>query len=38
MIAASVGAPNCYPFAAWDGDTMVASGNLLVHGDVGALH
>lgn len=38
MIAASVGAPNCYPFAAWDGDTMVAGGNMLVHGDVGALH
>lgn len=38
MVAASVGAPDCYPFAAWDGDTMVAGGNLLVHGDVGALH
>ncbi|MEU7875960.1 GNAT family N-acetyltransferase [Dactylosporangium sp. NPDC049140] len=38
MIEASVGAPNCYPFAAWDGDTMVAGGNLLVHGEIGALH
>jgi GNAT superfamily N-acetyltransferase len=38
MIASSVGAPNSRPFAAWDGDTMVAGGVLLVHGDVGALH
>ncbi|MEU7875191.1 hypothetical protein [Dactylosporangium sp. NPDC049140] len=38
MIAASVGAPNSYPFSAWDGDTMVAGGVLLVHGEVGALH
>jgi len=38
MIAASVGAPNSYPFAAWDGDTIVAGGVLLVHGEVGALH
>jgi acetyltransferase (GNAT) family protein len=38
MIAASVGVPNSYPLAAWDGDTMVAGGVLLVHGEVGALH
>jgi GNAT superfamily N-acetyltransferase len=38
MIAAIVGAPHCHPFAAWDGDTIVAGGVLLVHGDVGALH
>ncbi|MEU5785852.1 GNAT family N-acetyltransferase [Micromonospora lupini] len=38
MIAASVGTPNSYPFAAWDGATMVAGAVLLVHGDVGALH
>ncbi|MEU8074580.1 GNAT family N-acetyltransferase [Catellatospora citrea] len=38
MIAASVDAPNSRAFAAWDGDTMVAGGVLLVHGDVGALH
>ena len=38
MIEASVGAPNCYPFAAWDGDTMVAGAVLFVHGEVGGLH
>jgi GNAT superfamily N-acetyltransferase len=38
MIATSVGMPNSYPYAAWDGDTLVAGGVLLVHGDVGALH
>ncbi|GAA1390683.1 GNAT family N-acetyltransferase [Catellatospora chokoriensis] len=38
MIASAVTAPNSQAFAAWDGDTMVAGGVLLVHGDVGALH
>ena len=38
MIANSVANPAFQAFAAWDGDTMVAGGNLLVHGDVGSIN
>jgi len=38
MIANSVSNPAFHAFAAWDGDTMVAGGNLLVHGDVGSIN
>jgi ribosomal protein S18 acetylase RimI-like enzyme len=38
MIANSVTQPGFQPFAAWDGTTMVAGGNLFVHGDVASLN
>jgi ribosomal protein S18 acetylase RimI-like enzyme len=38
MIANSVTNPAFRAFAAWDGDTMVAGGNLLVQGDVGSIN
>ncbi|MFI6097007.1 GNAT family N-acetyltransferase [Lentzea sp. NPDC051213] len=38
MVANSVSNPDFHGFAAWDGDTMVAGGNLLVHGDVGSIN
>jgi GNAT superfamily N-acetyltransferase len=38
MIANSVANPNFHSFAAWDGERMVAGGNLLVHGDVGSIN
>ncbi len=37
MLANSVANPAFHPFAAWDGETVVAGGNLLVHGEVGSL-
>lgn len=38
MVANSVSNPNFHAFAAWDGDTMVAGGNLLVYGDIGSIN
>lgn len=38
MAAAALQNPAFRPFAAWDGDRMVAVGNLLVHGSVGSLN
>ncbi|MFF5079379.1 GNAT family N-acetyltransferase [Actinoplanes sp. NPDC000266] len=38
MIANSVSNPAFHAFAAWDGDTMVAGGNLLVHGDTASIN
>lgn len=36
--AATAGMPGSHPYAAWDGDDMVAVANLFVHGEVGSLH
>lgn len=38
MIANSVAQPGFQAFAAWDGTTMVAGGNLFVHGDVASIN
>ncbi|MET8121607.1 GNAT family N-acetyltransferase [Micromonospora sp. NPDC005189] len=38
MLAASVRDPGFHPYAAWDGDEMVAAANLFIHGAVGALN
>jgi hypothetical protein len=38
MLAAGVENPDFHPFAAWDGDRMVAAANLFVHGSVGSLN
>ena len=38
MLVASVENPNFRPFAAWDGDEMVAAANLFIHGEVGSLN
>jgi GNAT superfamily N-acetyltransferase len=38
MIARSVANPAFHAFAAWDGDTMAAGGNLLVHGDTASIN
>ncbi|MFF3439810.1 GNAT family N-acetyltransferase [Streptosporangium sp. NPDC002721] len=38
MMAASAGHPAFRPFAAWDGDDMVAGANLFVHGEIGSLN
>jgi hypothetical protein len=38
MLAASASNPAFRPFAAWDGDKMVATANLFMHGDVASLN
>ncbi|MGQ5262647.1 GNAT family N-acetyltransferase [Micromonospora sp. ZYX-F-536] len=38
MIAAAVRDPRFHPYAAWDGDEMVAAANLFVHGAVASLN
>ncbi|MEU5906651.1 GNAT family N-acetyltransferase [Micromonospora sp. NPDC047467] len=38
MVAAGVRDPGFQPYAAWDGDEMVAAANLFVHGAVGSLN
>ena len=38
MLANSVARPGFQTFAAWDGATMVAGGNLFVHGDVASIN
>lgn len=38
MTAAALTNPAVRSFAAWDGDRIVATGNLLVQGEVGSLH
>lgn len=38
MLAEALVHPGFRPFAAWDGDEMVAAANLFVHGPVGALN
>jgi len=37
MLAATYDHPDFHPLAAWDGDTMVATGSLFVRGQIGAL-
>lgn len=37
MMAESLAHPNFRPFAAWDGDEMVATANLFIHGKLGSL-
>lgn len=38
MIAASLEHPSYRPFAAWDGNEIVAAANLFVHGEIGSLN
>ncbi|MDG4810728.1 hypothetical protein O7634_28570 [Micromonospora sp. WMMD1120] len=38
MLAATVGAPAWRPYAAWDGDDVVAGGNLFLHGEAASLN
>jgi GNAT superfamily N-acetyltransferase len=38
MLAASVGHPQFFPYAAWDGDTIVGGGNLFVQGGIASLN
>jgi hypothetical protein len=38
MLVARVENPNFRPFAAWDGDEIVAAANLFIHGEVGSLN
>ncbi|KAA0095958.1 GNAT family N-acetyltransferase [Mycolicibacterium sp. P1-18] len=38
MLAEAATQPGFRPFAAWDGDDMVATANLFVHGSVGSLN
>ena len=38
MLAEALAHPGFRPFAAWDGDEMVAAANLFVHGTVGSLN
>ena len=38
MLAEALAQPGFHPFAAWDGDEMVATANLFVHGSVGSLN
>jgi hypothetical protein len=38
MIAATVGHPQFFPYAAWDGDAVVGGGNLFVHGPIASLN
>lgn len=38
MIAAGLANPNFRPFAAWDGDEIVATANLFIHGEIGSLN
>lgn len=38
MLTAGAVHRGCQPYAAWDGDDLVAAGNLFVHGPVGSLN
>ena len=38
MVAASASSPDFRPFAVWDGDEMIATANLFVHGQIGSLN
>ena len=38
MMAASVEGPDFRPFAAWDGDDMIATANLFVRGEIGSVN
>jgi hypothetical protein len=38
MMAAGATHPGFHPFAAWDGEQMVAAANLLIHGEAGSLN
>jgi hypothetical protein len=38
MIAAGLANANFRPFAAWDGDEMVGTANLFIHGEIGSLN
>lgn len=38
MLTAGAMHHGCQPYAAWDGDDLVAAGNLFVHGPVGSLN
>jgi hypothetical protein len=38
MITASLAHPDFRPFAAWDGDDIVATANLFIHGEIGSLN
>jgi hypothetical protein len=38
MIAGGLANPNFRPFAAWDGDEIVATANLFIHRDIGSLN
>jgi hypothetical protein len=38
MFAASVGHPQFFPYAAWDGDAIVGGGNLFVQGRIASLN
>jgi hypothetical protein len=38
MLAAGLANPNFRPFAAWDGDEIVATANLFIHGEIGSLN
>jgi GNAT superfamily N-acetyltransferase len=38
MLAASAGDPRFQPYAVWDGDSIVAGGNLFIAGDVASLN
>lgn len=38
MLVASLANPNFRPFAAWDGDEIVATANLFIHGEIGSLN
>ncbi|MEV2271179.1 GNAT family N-acetyltransferase [Nonomuraea africana] len=38
MLAGSNDHPDFHPFAAWDGDTMIATANLFIRGSIGSLN
>jgi acetyltransferase (GNAT) family protein len=38
MMVAALAHPNFRPFAAWDGDEIVATANLYIHGQIGSLN
>jgi hypothetical protein len=38
MLAAALNHPGFRPFAAWDGDEIVATANLFIHGEIGSLN
>jgi GNAT superfamily N-acetyltransferase len=38
MLAAGLTNPNFRPFAAWDGDEIVAAANLFIHGEIASLN
>ncbi|WP_445165450.1 GNAT family N-acetyltransferase [Mycolicibacterium sp. Dal123E01] len=38
MIAAGLANPHFRPFAAWDGDEIVAAANMFIHGEIASLN